>query len=132
MKAHPWLKGQFEVEMSDLLGKVFTKVTGGQGDDEMRLDCAEGTFVFSHHQDCCESVSIEDVTGDLNDLVGSPILRAEEVENGPIPEDHTPGESETWTFYKFATIKGYVDVRWLGSSNGYYSERVDLDFEAAK
>jgi hypothetical protein len=83
----------------------------------------------------------------LEDLVGTPLLLAEEVTNRETPENVTfendPDiedivylnldgkkvtlqDEETWTFYKFATVKGYVDIRWFGTSNGYYSERVSL------
>jgi hypothetical protein len=83
------------------------------------------TYRMYHEQDCCESVVLEDVVGDLQDLVGSVILIAEEVE-GESPADFEAYESYTWTFYKFATRKGYVDLRWLGQSNGYYSESVSF------
>jgi hypothetical protein len=112
--------------MELMKGKTFVKVTGDVNDREMLFVTAEGErFLFAHMQDCCESVAINDIVGDLQDLVGEPLLMAEEVSGyvGPEPEYH---ESYTYTFYKFATRKGYVDVRWLGESNGYYSESVNL------
>lgn len=71
---------------------------------------------------------MEDICGDLNDLVGVPLLVSEEVHSNdpePVPIQLV-NESYTWTFYKFATTKGYVTIRFLGESNGYYSERVDF------
>jgi hypothetical protein len=114
--------------MAQMLGKTFVQVTGSVGGDEMTFETAQGErFMFAHEQDCCERVRIEDVCGYLQDLCGEPMLVAEEVK-GETPVDFDEGdhESVTWTFYKFATRKGYVDVRWLGESNGYYSEGVSL------
>ena len=108
----------------DLIGRTLYKVT--EDGEELTLYLSETNYVrFYHQQDCCESVYIEDICGDLNDLVGSPLLEAEEVSN--YEGEDTGDESYTWTFYKFATKKGFVTVRWYGSSNGYYSEGVSVE-----
>ncbi len=115
-----------------LIGKTLAKIEGGKpGDDEIILTTTEGErFGLYHSQDCCESVSIEDVIGDLSDLIGEPLLEAEEVSSDKDPEGYKPEsdyrESFTWTFYKLRTRKGGVTLRWLGESNGYYSEGVDF------
>lgn len=107
---------------TDLLGQTLTSVTGEVGGDSVifKLDNGE-KYVLNHVQDCCEDVRIKDISGDLLDLMGSPITKAEEVLNTHNPEKT---ESSTWTFYHLATIKGYVTIWWVGTSNGYYSEEV--------
>ena len=117
--------------MAQMLGKTFVQVSGAVGNFDLLFETANGErFMFSHQQDCCERVDINDIVGDLEDLVGEPLLLAEEVQGEtPVDFNEREYESVTWTFYKFATRKGYVDVRWLGESNGYYSERVDLFVE---
>lgn len=111
--------------IEDLLGQVLTKVKAS--DDVMIFVTTSGDiYQMEHFQDCCESVYIESIVGDLDDLIGEPILTAEEVDNH---DEHTTlntDESYTWTFYKLATRKGYVDIRWYGTSNGYYSESVSF------
>ena len=113
-------------KIADMVGKVFTsvKATG----DTMVFENETDRYVFFHAQDCCESVGINDIVGDLSDLENEVLVTADEVE-GQSPADFEAYESYTWTFYKFATRKGYVDVRWLGESNGYYSESVNLGYE---
>jgi hypothetical protein len=121
-----------EVNIKDMVGKVFTSVTAT--DDEMVFSNADEQYRFYHVQDCCETVMIDDICGDLGDLVGEPLLMADDVSGtvsdpGPKKDGDWEDESYTFTFYKFATRKGYVDVRWYGESNGYYSESVDLDYK---
>lgn len=89
-----------------------------------------GRIIMLHMQDCCEDVHLNEIIGDLDDLIGEPLLLAEEVvsdRGDPAPKH---AESWTWTFYKLATRKGYVTLRWLGESSGYYSESVDMCIDA--
>ena len=119
-----------------LLGLTLTSVEMNEERDEILFVSEDGRqFEMYHNQSCCESVSVEDICGDLKDLVGAPILMAEEVsslgdEDTPLVDvdgdSYSEYDSHTWTFYKLATIKGYVTIRWLGTSNGYYSESVDF------
>ena len=114
--------------MSDLIGKTLSSVVNN-GNDEIIFTVNDGTrYVMYHYQDCCEQVYIDDICGDLQDLVGSPILESEEVSSDDLPGKYPDYEDEsyTWTFYKLGTIKGSVNIRWYGTSNGYYSESVDF------
>ncbi len=114
--------------MKRLLNRTITKINISK--DKITFTCSDRTkYKLYHIQDCCESVNIEDIEGDLTDLLNTPILQSEEVTNDSFVKsfefDYEP-ESYTWTFYKLATVKGYVTIRWLGISNGYYSESVSF------
>ncbi len=117
-----------DIDVSVLLDKTLSRVE--RIDDEMIKFHVVGGDVYTmyHDQDCCEGVMIDDIWGDLNDLVGVPILVAEEATSGVAGGAGEDGyyDSQTWTFYKFATVKGWVDIRWYGTSNGYYSEGVSF------
>jgi hypothetical protein len=131
-----------ENAFSELVGKTLTSVTGSRdgerhpvkvGDNDIEFTTDQGeVYALLHEQVCCESVEVADICGDADDLVGSPIVQAEESRSGDgdewpsgiaRPEDL---DSYTWTFYRIATAKGLVVIRWLGESNGYYSESVEF------
>jgi hypothetical protein len=112
--------------IAQLLGKTITEINNGV--DRLKIITSDGSQYLMHHiQDCCESVLIDDIEGDLNDLLNSPITQAEEVTNSTDRFGRNLYDSFTWTFYKLATVKGYVTIKWLGESNGYYSEGVNFD-----
>ena len=118
-------------KFEDLKGCTIASIEGAERLSEqiiITLDNGEKYQMF-HYQSCCENVSVEDIIGDIDDLIGTPILMAEEAESGENPEgvEVEYQDSFTWTFYKLATIKGYVTIRWYGESNGWYSESVDFE-----
>lgn len=118
----------------ELVGKTISRITGAEKDsEEISFDTTDGyRYTLYHENDCCESVEVNDVEGDIEDLIDRPIVLAEEstrdkdedIKNGM--ENLDSDESYTWTFYRIATAKGFVVIRWFGQSNGYYSESVSF------
>lgn len=117
-----------EILFEELKGKTIQKIIGEIGDDCLDFYLTnDERYRLIYHPDCCAYCSIEDICGDLDDLIGNPILVAEEVRDIDRPSIEKYEESFTWVFYKLDTIKGGVTIRWYGSSNGYYSEAATFE-----
>lgn len=111
------------IEFKDIIGLTFSKIENKDNEEIIFTVSEDESYRLFHWQDCCENVQVESIVGDLEDLIDTPILQAEEV----VEEGKDTYGTSTWTFYKIATIKGYVTIRWFGYSNGYYSESVDFE-----
>jgi hypothetical protein len=119
-----------ELKFEALKGETFTKIEVAEDNELIDFFTQNGKhYRMYHSQDCCESVTVDEIAGELSDLIGSPILDAREETSDKNPTGVTKerqDDSFTWTFYILATIKGSVTIRWYGESNGYYSESVEL------
>jgi hypothetical protein len=112
-------------QISELIGAVPIVITCDKDTIIMRTN--RGTMKFLHHYECCEDVNIEDVNGNWDDLIGHPLLVAEE--RTSFVEDNADHDGIFgWTFYTFRGLNGSVDVRWYGTSNGYYGVGVDHEW----
>ena len=107
-----------------LIGQTIFHITHDAHEIELYL--TDGTCLVMHDPERGSGndveIVLEDINGDLQDLYDQPIVLAEEVSN----MDDLPDKSGTWTFYRMATPKGFVVLRWLGNSNGYYAEKITL------
>lgn len=92
--------------------------------DAFEIVTDRGTLRFWHSQDCCESVNLEDITGEPASLVGGVVHLVEERESDL---DESNG-AQMWTFFEIRTSKGDITLRWNGTSNGYYSVSVSMDW----
>jgi len=126
----------YDVGISVLLDKKITGVVVNRDgpDDEIVFETDDGSYKMYHSQDCCENVYIEDISGNLQGLVGHVVRLAEETTGGA-PEgydrqssypDNYSDDSETWTYYNISAGNEDVNIRWYGTSNGYYSESVSV------
>lgn len=118
------------MDIKELEGKTLICIEGMEKDSyniTFRTDDNKEYKMYNYEaecgNDCC--IWVEDVCGDIDDLLNTPLLSVYEDSN-----EKTGGEYNTiegWTFYNFRTIKGSLTLRWGGESNGYYSVMVDFE-----
>ena len=121
------------MNIQELAGKKIVAidiVDDPKKDHEIRIEIEGGrVFRFYHNQDCCESVRIaapKDSDGSLLSLIGKEIREVTQEEDR---DDGTDTDYDSWTktTITFRTDSETVISRWIGESNGYYSEDVDLE-----
>ena len=119
----PYKTGQYgsTSKFEQIQGMAITAVVYKEVNESLLIHLNTHVLEMIHHQDCCETVYLADVVGSFEDLIGYPLLEVSE----PIVDIATADYSSTASYYNFKTIKASVQLRWVGESNGYYSETVD-------
>ncbi len=118
-------------DFSELQGLVLTEIVYSYNellsrDEEPTVifKSKDRKFIMAGDGDCCARAYLEDVCGDLQQLIGDPILLADGVAN----KMDQIGE-KGWFFYKLSTIKESVTMRWMYRSSGYEGYSVKVSFE---
>ena len=108
-----------------LEGKTITRIIGCfKYSEEIIIYTTDGSMYRMRFSNTRSDIKVEDVIGELSDVIDSPILRAEERSSNILEKN---SGIEQWTFYTISSIKGSIDIRWHGASNGYYSTNVKFE-----
>lgn len=100
--------------------------------EEVRIVLADGRNVRLYHcQDCCESVEIAQIDGDLQRLVGHELQAAymtyEEKDPAGMDWCDRLDVCLAHNFLHLRSHAGDVCVRWDGWQSGYYSDSITFD-----
>lgn len=115
--------------MKELVGKTIVKLMIDKDEQQyLVFETTEGELAYIAYGDCCSESWFADIFS-VGALVGSTVISVEEIEM-PSPEDNrTRQEYDEAYGYKFKTTKGYADVVFRNSSNGYYGGWLELILE---
>lgn len=107
--------------MKKLVGKTITSIAVNSDQSILSFGTDQGQVNFEVYGDCCSTSWFADITG-VHSLIGAKVAKAEEVSlDGYNVNDGRCRQDEDQAYgYKITTDKGYADVVFRNSSNGYY------------
>lgn len=114
--------------MKDLVGRTIAGISVGGRDELLSFDTDKGPVTYGTYGDCCSETWFADITG-VKALIGGKVLEAEEVDMEKVgynvDDGRTRQDSDSAYGWKLKTDKGYADIIFRNSSNGYYGGDIE-------
>jgi len=107
--------------MNKLIGKKINGISINDDQSILSFDTDRGQVNYVADGDCCSESWFADITG-VSALIGGTVATVEEVSmDGYNVEDGRGRQNKDEAYgYKLITDKGYADIVFRNSSNGYY------------
>ncbi len=116
-------------DFGELVGKQLVQIRGAHPESErITFEFLDGSrYILEPEMFGDEDVyvKVECIVGNLQDLIDTPILRAE------ISTEDWCDSRAIWTTFKLITIRGEVNITWLGETRGFKSIEVGFYREKA-
>jgi hypothetical protein len=99
------------MQLDGFIGRTLTSITCEPGGKEMFFKFDDGhDYKMYHPQFLCETVFLHGFVGDLNNLIGTPIISAEKMDTDDI---HREDSVHPVFSYRLRTAMGAVDFNWV-------------------
>lgn len=112
--------------MKELIGKKISGLRINEDQSILVFDTDQGTVGYETYGDCCSESWFADITG-VSAMLGGTVQTVEEVsmDGYNVEDGRTRQEYDEAYGYKLTTDKGYADIVFRNSSNGYYGGSID-------
>lgn len=117
--------------MQELVGKRIQELWLSEGEEILKVVTDQETIYFIGYGDCCSETWFADLVG-VNALIGGVVQSAEAVPaiNGDdVDHERSRQDYDIVYGYKLVTDKGYSDIVFRNSSNGYYDGSLEVAYE---
>jgi hypothetical protein len=106
--------------MNELIGKTVTRLRVNEDQSVLAFDHPDGSSTaYATWGDCCSETWFADITG-VSALLGARVLEVEAVDLPEVEDNRSRQNYDRFYGVKLRTSKGFVDIVYRNSSNGYY------------
>lgn len=112
--------------MKELIGKTVSGLRVNDDQSVLTFNHPDGTNTsYDTYGDCCSETWFADITGVLA-LLGGKVIGVEDVRMESVDDGRTRQDEDKFYGVKLKTDKGFVDIVYRNSSNGYYGGSIEL------